>query len=125
MHHTWLVPAIFLASQLAIPMSQSYIDFINDGSDAVVSIELAMPDSQDWKRVKLRGVTGGGYVSDTGGYIGHAVVSIDVNRGCFYDVRISFVQQKALLVRAFDACHNHALHIDEIWQEAYRLSRMA
>jgi hypothetical protein len=125
MHHAWAVPVIFLASQLAIPISTSYIDFINDGSDAVIAIELALPDSNNWRLVKLHGVTRGSYVSSTGGYIGHAVVTVDVNRGCFYDVRIEFSQQRALLVKAFDVCHNHALNIDDMWQKAYRLSRMA
>jgi hypothetical protein len=122
MRHTRYVPALFLASQLAIPLSQSYVDFFNDGSDSVVSIELATPDGNDWKRVKLRGVTGGGWVSWKGGYTGHAMASIDTDRGCFYDVRIEFAEQKALLVKGFDACHIHAMHINDLWQKANRIS---
>jgi hypothetical protein len=122
MHRTRFVPAMFLASQLAIPMSQSYIDFVSNGSHAVVFIELATPGSNDWKPVKLRGVTDGGYVSSTGGYIGHAVVAIDLSRGCLYDVRIEFAEQKALLIEGLDACHVHTVRINDLWQKASRLS---
>jgi hypothetical protein len=125
MHRIWFVPALFLASQLAIPMSQHYVDFISDGSDSVVSIQLATPGGHDWVRVKLRGVTDGAYVSTTGGYIGHAKVGIDVSRGCLYDVRIEFAEQKALLLKGFDACRTRTVHIDDLWQKAIRLSRVA
>lgn len=115
MHKSLLILGITLASQSANASSQRRVDFISDGSDSVTSIQLATPGKDDWTRVKLNGVRDGGYVSLEGGYLGHAMVSINVDRGCLYDVRIEFANQQALLVTNFNVCRMHSLDIDRVW----------
>jgi hypothetical protein len=122
MRHALLVLGAMLASQSASAASSCYVDFINRGGDSVVSIKLATPGQHDWQPVALRGVTRGGYVQESGGYIGDAVVGINVDRGCRYDVLIEFAEQKALLVKAFDVCHVHALDIDDVRRQARPVS---
>ncbi|GLQ97244.1 hypothetical protein [Dyella mobilis] len=122
MRNALFVLGSIVASQSASAASACYVDFINRGDDSVVSIELATPGQHDWKPVALRGVTNGGWVSDAGGYVGDAMVGIDVERGYVYDVLVEFATEKALLVKAFDVCHVHALDIDKVRRQARPIS---
>ncbi|GLQ52117.1 hypothetical protein ACFFJT_18605 [Dyella flava] len=119
MRNTWLVLGLLMASQSVEAVSLCYVDFINEGEDSVVAISLATPGRNDWKPVTLRGVVNGGYVSVDGGYMGRAMVGIRADRGCVYDVLVEFARQNALLVKAFDVCHTHALYIERTWQQAH------
>ena len=116
MRNVWLVLGIFTASLAVNAASLSYVKFINSGGDAVVAISLATPGSNDWKLVKFRGVTNGGYVD--GGYMGKALVGIDTSHGCVYDVLVEFVTRKPLLINRFNVCRTHHLDIDKTWQQA-------
>jgi len=116
MRNLWPVLGIFTASLAVNAASLSSIKFINSGGDAVVAISLAAPGSNDWKPVKFRGVTGGGYIN--GGYMGKALADIDTSRGCVYDVLVEFATRKALLIDKFDVCRMHHLDINKAWQRA-------
>jgi hypothetical protein len=118
MRHTWLVLGILAVSQLADASSSCYVNFLNDGGDAVVSISLAAPGRSDWKPVALLAVVDGGYVNGEGGYMGKAIVGIHAEHGCLYDVLVEFARQRALLVKSFDVCHTHSLDIERTWWQA-------
>jgi hypothetical protein len=122
MRYTWFVLGMLATSLAVQAASLRYVDFINEGKDGVVSISLATPGRSDWKPVPLRGVVDGGYVSVDGGYMGRAMVGINVEHGCLYDVLVEFARQKALLVKAFDVCHTHSLYIQRTWQQANLMS---
>lgn len=122
MRRIWSVLGVLAASPLAIAASFGYVDFVNSGGDGVVAISLAAPGSGRWQPVRLRGVTGGGYVELSGGYMGTATVPIDTSHGCVYDVLVEFAQRPALVVNGFDACKTHRIDIDRTWQRMHAMS---
>ncbi|MGC1548602.1 MAG: hypothetical protein WA777_08735 [Rhodanobacter sp.] len=115
MHKALLILGIFLVSEGAMASSPRYVDFISDGPESVISIQLATPGHSDWVPVKLNGVVDGGYVEFEGGYVGQALVAVNVDRGCLYDVRIEFASQKMLTVKEFNVCRMHNLDISQAW----------
>lgn len=122
MRRTWSVLGVLVASPLAIAASFGYVDFVNSSGDGVVAISLAAPGSGNWKPLALHGVSGGGYVELSGGYMGTATVAIDTSHGCRYDVLIEFADRPALMVSGFDACKTHRIDIDRTWQRVHALS---
>jgi hypothetical protein len=118
MRKIWIVFGILFVSHLALAASICNIRFINSGGDGVVAISLATPGSDDWKPIKLRGVTGGGYVSPGGGFMGTATGVVDVGHRCVYDILVEFSERRALLLSDVDVCRVHRFDIDRIWWQA-------
>jgi hypothetical protein len=102
--------------------SQSFVAFINDDDDSVVSIEVAVPGSHDWRPLKFRGLNYGSWVSSAGGYIGSAEARINTDRSCVDDILIQFATHKALLVKGFNVCQVHSLYIGSMWRHANAMS---
>ena len=118
----WMVFGVLFLSHLALAASFNNIKFINEGGDGVVAISLAAPDSGEWKPVRVRGMTGGGYVSLDGGYVGTANGVVDITHGCVYDILVEFSRRKALLLSDVDICRMHRLDIDKAWWQAKSMS---
>jgi hypothetical protein len=115
MRKAFFMLGIFLASGAVTAASSRYVDFISDGPESVVSIQLATPGHADWVSVKLNGVVDGGYVELEGGYVGRAHVAINMDRGCLYDVRVEFASRSVLTVPEFNVCRVHTFDIGQAW----------
>jgi hypothetical protein len=122
MRKVWIVLGVLLVSHLALAASICNVRFINSGGDGVVAISLATPGTNDWKLIKLRSVTDGGYVTPAGGFMGTATGAVDVGHRCVYDILVEFSERKALLLSDVDICHVHRFDIDKMWWHAQSVS---
>ena len=116
MRYALCVVAGLLASCSASDPPRHYVDIINDSSDSVVSMNVAVPGSNAWKPLHLNGVSKGGFLE--GGYIGQATVAMPVDQGCMYDVLVEFAHQRPLLISAMNVCRSRRLDVGRAWQLA-------
>jgi hypothetical protein len=116
MRYALCIVAGLLASCSAGNPPRHYVDIINNSTDSVVSMNAAVPGSNAWKPLRLRGVV-------DGGYIGQTTVAIPGDHGCVYDVLVEFAHQRPLLISAMNACRSHRLDVGHAWRQAYSQRR--
>jgi hypothetical protein len=96
--------------------TRHYVDVVNDSSDSVIALSVAVPGSEAWKPLHLNGTFNGAYLE--GGYIGEAMVALPAEQGCMVDMLVEFVHQRALLISTLNVCKRNRLYLGRAWQQA-------
>lgn len=105
------VAALFGGFALTSTASAQVVDprvsFVNAGYETVLKIQMNDVGTGIWGRDLL-----GDNVLESGDQTG--LTRPSGRRGtCYYDLRVTFVDETTLEVRNFDACNTQAVHIDD------------